>query len=147
MSQDWLKASLLPKRCAEIFLAESVRDTWLFGGMFVYAREAEDFFFLINWKRAGDLMTIHTSPSLRAKSILTHQLPPPPPFPSTPCPRCPPLSRFFHLPFSAAWVGRTLRERCRKQESDLLNRETQSSKRGAHNSFFYSALKLMVHVW
>lgn len=93
-------------------------------------------------------MTIHTSPSLRAKSILTHQLPPPPTsLPSTPCPRCPPLSRFFHLPFSAAWVGRTPRERCRKQESDLLNRETQSSKRGAHNSFFYSALKLMVHVW
>ena len=84
MSQDWLKASLLPKRCAEIFLAESVRDTWLFGGMFVYAREAEDFFFLINWKRAGDLMTIHTSPSLRAKSILTHQLPPPPPPPPPP---------------------------------------------------------------
>lgn len=27
-------------------------------------------------------MTIHTSPSLRAKSILTHQLPPPPDLPS-----------------------------------------------------------------
>ena len=65
-----------PRDAQKSFWLKAYKTLDYLAGCLFTQEKRKIFFFLINWKRAGDLMTIHTSPSLRAKSILTHQLPP-----------------------------------------------------------------------